>query len=154
MATLLLWAAKRAVILRIKDQSSTALPGDTLYGIEVDYALPATPERISVYGGRCRSIRAQAGGEHGLLFREDLTIEVRVRVQELGDDINHAEMTAESICQAIALAVSAEPRLVPSGLVAVTATDQDPTAVFSAPEPMVTVNVSLTVSISVNSVGV
>jgi hypothetical protein len=142
------WALKRSVINRIKDTAAAAIAGEALYGVVVEYALPPNPERVCVYGSRARSTRTQVSAEHGVLFREDTLIDIRVRVQELGGDIADTEMVAEGICQAIAVAVTAEPRLTPGGSVAVTATDQDPTIISPDPDPYVTVNVVLTVSLS------
>ena len=147
MTTLLAWAAKRAIIARIDAWTDLADPTDPLYGVQVAYALPAEPERVCVYGGRVRSIRAQATAEHGNMFREDITVEVRIRVYEVGGVPEDTERTAEGIAQRIAVAVSAEPRIAVGG-VAVTATDADPTVLIGDPEPAVAVNIVLTVAIA------
>jgi hypothetical protein len=148
--TLLAWAAKRAVIARLQSWSDAA--GNGLSGVEVTYALGANPERVSVYGARLRSSRAQAGGEHANLFREDIVVEIRVRVQVLDSDQEDAERQAETIAQAVAVAVSAEPRI-STGAVAVTATDQDPTIISPDPDPYATVNVVLSVTLSMLTPG-
>lgn len=153
MATLLAWAAKRSVIARIQAWADVATATDPLYGLEISYSMPVQPERVSVYGGRVRSVRAQVGAEHALMMREDITVDVRVRVHEPGGDDVSVEATAEQISQRIALAVSAEPRI-STGSVLVTATDQDPTIVSPDPDPWVTANVLLTVSLSMLTSGV
>lgn len=150
MATLLAWVAKRSVISRL--QAWSDMTGNGLSGVEVSYALGPNPERVSVYGSRLRSVRAQAGGEHANLFKEDVVVEIRIRVQVLDSDIEDAERQAEMIAQAIAVAVSAEPRI-STGLVAVTATDQDPTIISPDPDPYTTVNVVLSVSLSMLTAG-
>lgn len=152
MTTLVAWAAKRSVISRIQAWADVAAADDPLYGVQIEYALPAEPERVCVYGGRVRSTRTQAGGEHALMFREDIVIEVRVRVYEVGGDPEDTERTAEGIAQRIAVAVSAEPRIT-AGSVAVTSTDADPTVLSGDPEPAVTVNVVLTVTLSMLTPG-
>lgn len=149
-STLLAWAAKRAVMARISAWADADYPG--LVDVQVTYALDANPERVSVYGGRVRSSRSQAGGEHAVIFREDVVIEVRIRVQVLDSDIEDAERQGEAIAQAIAVAVSAEPRI-STGTVAVTATDQDPTIISPDPDPYATVNIVLSVSLSFNTAG-
>lgn len=148
--TLLAWAAKRAVMARIAAWADLGYTG--LDGVEVTYALGPNPERISVYGGRVRSTRAQAGGEHAIFFQENIIVDVRVRVQVLDSDIEDAERQAEQIAQAVAVCVSAEPRI-STGSVAVTATDQDPTIVAPDPDPYVTVNLILSVSLSMLTPG-
>jgi hypothetical protein len=154
VATLIAWAAKRSVVARIKAWADQAVQGDALYGVEVHYALPPNPDRVCVYAGRVRSSRTQASGEHAVLFREDVALDVRVRVQEPGGDVESAERAAEGICAAVASAVSAEPRIVGSGgSVAVAATDQDPTIVAPDPDSTVTVNAVLTVSLSLMTPG-
>lgn len=153
MTTLVAWAAKRSVISRIQAWSDVATADDPLYGIQIEYALPAEPERVCVYGSRVRSTRAQATGEHAVMFREDIVVEVRIRVYEPGGDPEDTERTAEGIAQRIAVAVSAEPRIA-AGAVAVTSTDQDPTVLTGDPEPAVTVNIVLTITLSVNTAGV
>lgn len=154
MTTLLAWAAKRAVIARITAWADTsyAAPSDPLYGLQVAYALPADIERICIYGGQVRSVRAQAGGEHAVLFREDVTVEVRVRVFEAGGDVQDTEQIAEGISQRIAVAVSAEPRI-STGPVAVTSMEADPPALTGDPEPGVAVNVLLMVALAMNTPG-
>lgn len=149
--TLLMWTAKRAVMARIGDWADLGYAG--LSGVEVTYALGPNPERISVYGGRVRSTRAQAGGEHANLFQENVIVEVRIRVQVMDSNIEDAEREAEQIAQAIAVAVSAEPRI-SIGTVAVTAADQDPTIVSPDPDPYVTVNAILSVSLTMLTPGV
>jgi hypothetical protein len=155
VTTLIAWAAKRAIIARITNWAdpAIALPADPLYGVQVGYTLPPQPDRICVYGGRVRSVRAQATGEHASLFQEDVTVEVRVRVFEPGGDVEDTERVAEGIAQRIAAAVSAEPRLTSTGAVAVTSTDADPTILSPDPEPSVTANVVLTVSLSMFTQG-
>jgi hypothetical protein len=150
VTTLVAWTAKRSVIARI--QSWSASTTGALAGVEVDYALPPEPDRICVYGGRVRSTRVQVTAENALVFREDIIIDIRVRVQVLGGDIEDAERTAESISQAVAVAVSAEPRIT-TGTIGVTATDQDPTIVAPDPDPYVTVNVLLSVTMSMLTQG-
>lgn len=135
---------------RISDWADLA--GNGLSGVEVNYALGPNPERVSVFGGRARSTRQQAGGEHAILFREDIVVEVRIRVQVLDSDIEDAERQGEQIAQAIAVAVSAEPRI-STGLVAVTATDQDPTIISPDPDPYTTVNIMLSVTLSMLTAG-
>jgi hypothetical protein len=152
MTTLLLWAAKRAVVYRIQSASDSAQPTDPLYGLQIAYSLPPDPERICIYGGRVRSSRSQSTGEHALMFREDATVEVRVRVFEAGADVQDAESVAESIAQRIAAAVSADPRIV-IGSVAVSAVDSDPAVLVPDPEPGVIVNVGLTVSLAMQTPG-
>jgi hypothetical protein len=152
MTTLMAWAAKRAIIARIEAWAEVADSDDPLYGIQIAYALPAEPERVCVYGSRVRSTRTQATGEHATLFREDITVEVRVRVFEVGGDPEDTERTAEGIAQRIAAAVSAEPRIV-IGSVAVTSTDADPTVLSGDPEPSVAVNIVLTVTLSILTPG-
>ena len=154
MTTLLAWAAKRAVIARIAAWADTsfAQPSDPLYGVQVTYALPADIERVCVYGGQVRSVRAQASGEHAALFREDVTVEVRVRVFEAGGDVQDTEQIAEGVCQRIAVAVSAEPRI-STGSVAVASMESDPPALTGDPDPGVAVNVLLTVALAMNTPG-
>jgi hypothetical protein len=147
VTTLVAWAAKRSILARIQAWADQAAPGDPLAGLDIAYSLPVNPDRVSVYGGRTRSTRTQAGGEHALLIREDITVEIRVRVNEQGGDDESAERTAEGIAQRIAVAVSAEPRIT-TGSVLVSAIDQDPTVISGDPDPWVTVNVVLIVSLS------
>jgi hypothetical protein len=152
VTTLLAWAAKRAVMARLQAWSDVATSTDPLYQVQIGYTLPPEPDRVCVYGGRVRSVRAQATGEHGVMFREDVTVEVRVRVFAPGDDTDAAERVAEGIAQRIATAVSAEPRIT-VGTVAVVAMDADPTVVVPDPEPSVAVNVALTVALSMMTPG-
>jgi hypothetical protein len=153
MATLLAWAAKRAVIARIQAWVDIAPSTDPLYGLQVGYVLPPEPERTCVYGGRVRSSRTQTSAEHAALFREDVTVEIWVRVFEPAEDVVDTERVAEGIAQRIAVAVSAEPRI-STGSVAVVATDADPTVLSPGPEPSVAVNVVLTVALSMTTAGV
>jgi hypothetical protein len=146
------WAAKRSIIARIEAWADIAPPGDALADVEIAYSMPPVPDRVCVYGGRARSVRTQAGGEHALLIREDITVDIRIRVHEPGGDDASAERTAEGVAQRIAAAVSAEPRLT-TGSVLVTATDQDPTIVSPDPDPFVTVNVLLIVTLSMLTPG-
>jgi hypothetical protein len=152
MTTLLAWAAKRAVIARIQAWSDEAVSTDPLYQVQIGYVLPPEIERVCVYGGQVRSIRTQVGAEHALMFREDITVEVRVRVFQPAEDVQDTERVAEGVCQRIATAVSAEPRI-STGSVAVTAMDQDPPALSPDPEPSVVVNVLLVVALSMNTPG-
>lgn len=152
MATLLLWAAKRAVIARLQSWADVSAPTDPLYALQISYLLPPDVERVCVYGGRVRSSRTQATGEHAVMFREDVTVEVRIRVFAPGDDVQETERLAEGIAQRIAAAVSAEPRI-STGSVAVSAVDSDPTVMIADPEPGIVVNVGLTVSLSMNTPG-
>jgi hypothetical protein len=154
MTTLLAWAAKRAVIARITAWADTsfAQPTDPLYGVQVAYTLIPDLERVCVYGGQVRSVRAQASGEHAVLFREDVTVEVRIRVYEAGGDVQETEQVAEGIAQRIAAAVSAEPRI-STGSVAVVSMESDPPALIGDPESGVTVNVLLVVLLSMNTPG-
>jgi len=152
MTTLLAWAAKRAVIARIQAWSDLATAGDPLYGVQISYTLPPDIERVCIYGGQVRSIRNPATAEHGNLFREDVTVEVRVRVYEAGGDVQDTEQVAEGVCQRISAAVSAEPRIT-VGSVAVAAMESDPPALTGDPEPGVAVNVLLTVALSMITPG-
>jgi hypothetical protein len=152
MATLLAWAAKRAVIARIQSWADQAATTDPLYGVQVSYILPPDLERICVYGGQVRSVRTQVTGEHAVLFREDVTVEVRIRVFEPGGDVQDTEQVAEGIAQRISVAVSAEPRIT-VGSVAVAAMEEDPPAMVGDPEPSVAVNVLLVVGLSMITPG-
>lgn len=127
--------------------------GDPLDGVQVAYSLPPEPDRVCVFGGRARTSRSAPLAERNTLYREDLSVDVRIRVVELGDDIASAEATAEAIAGQIAQAVSADPPLI-IGSVLVAAVDADPTIVTPGPEPSVTVNVGLTVVLSLNTAGV
>jgi 2,4-dienoyl-CoA reductase-like NADH-dependent reductase (Old Yellow Enzyme family) len=151
---LMVWAAKRAVMARIQSwadmQEGT---GEPLDGVQIGYSLPPEPDRVCVYGGRARSSRTAPTAERNTLFREDITIDVRVRVVESGDDVESAERTAEGVAGQVSRAVSADPALV-IGSVLVGAVDTDPTVVSPGPEPSVTVNVGLTVVLSMNTPGV
>jgi hypothetical protein len=142
---IVVWAAKRSIIARIQAwadmQEGTGQPLD---GVQVAYSLPPEPERVCVYGGRARGSRVPSAAERNVLFREDVTVDVRVRVVELGDDVEGAERTAEQIAQQVAAAVQADPPLV-QGRIYVAAVDADPTAISPGPEPSVTVNVGLSV---------
>jgi hypothetical protein len=149
-----MWAMKRSVMARIQawsdQQAGTGLPLD---GVQIAYTMPPQPERVCVYGGRPRAVRELVTGERAVMFREDITVEVRVRVVELGDDAQDAERTAEQICQQISQAVSAEPQLSQTGPVAVAAVDEDPIVLGAGPEPSTAVNVALTVSASLMTAG-
>ena len=152
MTTLLAWAAKRAVIARIQAWADEASESDPLYGVQVSYVLPPDLERVCVYGGQVRSVRTQVTGEHANLFREDVTVEVRIRVYEAGGDVQETERVAEGIAQRVAVAVSAEPRIT-VGSVAVSAMEEDPPALVGDPEPSVAVNVLLIVGLSMITPG-
>jgi hypothetical protein len=144
------WAAKRSVIARIQAWADAqAGTGQPLDGVEVAYSLPPEPDRVCVYGGRVRTSRTARTAERNVLYREDITVEVRVRVVELGDDVAAAESIAEGIASVVASAVSAEPSLT-MGSILVAAVDSDPTMLMPGPEPSVTVNVGLTVALSMN----
>lgn len=149
MAVIALWAFKRSVMARIQawsdEQASTGRPLD---GVQIAYTLPATPERVCVYGGRPRAVRAPSVAERGVLFQEDISVEVRVRVAELGNDAQGAESVAEGICQQIAMAVAADPQLSSTGIAVVAAVDEDPIVMGAGPEPSVAVNVGLTITTS------
>jgi hypothetical protein len=145
------WTAKRSIMARITNTATGAAQGTPLYGVQVAYALPANPERICVYAARVRSARAPATAEFGVIFREDITLDIRVRVQELGGDIQDAEQVAEGISRAIALAVTDPAQAQIAPLIYVSATDQDPTIVAPDPEPYVTVNAALSISLSMNT---
>lgn len=152
MTTLLLWAAKRAVISRIQSASDSAQSTDPLYGLQIAYSLPPDPEPTCIYGGRVRSSRSPSTGEHAVMFREDVTVEVRIRVRESGADVQDTESVAEGIAQRVAAVVSAEPRIV-IGSVAVSAVDSDPAVLVPDPEPGVIVNIGLTVSLAMQTPG-
>jgi hypothetical protein len=139
------WAAKRSIIARLSAQAE----GGTLDGVQVAYSLPPEPERQCVYGGRVRSVREQMTAEHSTqLFRSTTTVEIRVRVVELGDDVEEVDRTAEGICNAVAVAILAEPRIAgPGSQVGVTALDADPTAISPGPEPTVVANVGMIVTL-------
>lgn len=147
------WAAKRSIMARITNTAAGAAQGTPLYGVQVAYALPPNPERICVYAARVRSARAPATAEFGVLFREDITLDIRVRVQELGGDIQDAEQVAEGISRAIALAVTDPMQAQIAPLIYVSATDQDPTIVAPDPEPYITVNAALSITLSMNTSG-
>jgi hypothetical protein len=152
MTTLLAWAAKRAVIARIQSWADQAATTDPLHGAQVSYILPPDIERVCIYGGQVRSVRTQVTGEHAVLFREDVTVEVRIRVFESGGDVQDTEQVAEGIAQRICTAVSAEPRIT-VGSVAVAAMEEDPPALAGDPEPSVAVNVLLVVGLSMITPG-
>ena len=138
---------------RIRNWAEAATDeSDALYGVQVAYALPDAPDRLIVYGSRARSVRQQVSAEHGVLYREDIVVDVRIRVYQPGDDAEDAERTAEQIAQRVSAAVSAEPRLV-RGTVGVTATDADPTVTVPDPDPSVVVNLLLSVTLSMTSGG-
>lgn len=147
---LVMWAAKRAIVARIQAwadmQEGT---GEPLDGVQIGYSLPPEPERVCVFAGRTRSSRTAPLAERNTMFREDITVEIRVRVVEYGDDVAAAEGTAEAIAGQVAAAVSADPPLA-LGQILVGAIDTDPTIVAPSPEPAVTVNVGLTVVLSMN----
>lgn len=151
MAKLITWLAKRIILARIADRIELADVDDPLYGVESAYALPANPERVCIYLGRARSSRTQSSAEHAVLFREDVLVDVRIRVNLPGGDIQVAEETVEAIANRIATVVSAEPRI--ADAVAVTAIDQDPVIVSPDPDSSVTVNAVLVVSLSAQLAG-
>ncbi len=152
---LITWMAKRVIRARIAERAVSAAEGDALAGVQVEYALPAHPDRVCVYLGRARSSRAPSTAEHNTLYREDVLVDVRIRVSLPGGDIEEAEGTVEDIANRIADVVSQEPRLAgPGGTVAVSVVDQDPTIVSPDPDSTVTVNAVLTVSLSAMVAGV
>ncbi len=150
---LITWMAKRVIAARIAERAASAAEGDALAGVQVEYALPANPDRVCVYLGRARSSRALAAAEHNVLYREDVLVDVRIRVSQPGGDIEEVEGLVEDIANRVADVVSEEPRLAPGGSVAVTVIDQDPTIVSPDPDSSVTVNAVLTVTLSMTLPG-
>lgn len=148
-------AMKRAVMARIADLADAAGPADALYGVQVSPHLPPEPDRKCVYGGRLRFTQRPLMGERNVANEQTIVFDIRVRVVELGDDVDETESTAESIEQAIAVGLVAPPSLTGSGgWLDVVAGDSDPTVVSPNPEPAVTVNRVLTVQAVVARAGV
>lgn len=142
---------KRAVMARLADLTD---PGDPLHGVQVATAMPPEPERLCVFAGRARFVRREVTDMRAGLFEHTVTFEIRIRVVELGGDIDAAEKIGEDIAAAVAAAVSAGPSLVgTAGTIAVTGGDSDPTVIAPSPEPSVTVNQSVTVTAVVVKAG-
>lgn len=155
IAMLLHGSVKRSIMARIATLAASAVPGDALYGVQVSRSLPPEPERQCVYGGRLRFAQAALLAERNVANQQTIQFDVRIRVVDLGDDVDGTEDIAEAIEQAVAAGVVADPSLVGGyGRIGVVAGDSDPTMVMPGPEPTVTVNRVLTVEVSVALAGV
>lgn len=138
---------KRSIMARI---ASLSLGDD----VQVARTLPAEPERKCVYGGRVRWSQREITDQKAMVFVQTITFEVRVRVLDLGDDVDGTEAEAERILSAISDGVVAAPSLVGTvGTLVASAGDQDPTMLAPGPEPSVVANLSVTFVVTVTTGG-
>lgn len=151
--TILAGPFKRSIMARIGGLDLAA-PSDLGDVVEVSATLPPEPERKCVYGGRTTWVQRDVLAERNIAFEQTVTFEVRVRVVELGDDADHAEMEAERILSLITSGVLAGPDLAGGlGRIVPTSGDADPVVAMPAPEPQVTVNLSVTFTATLSMVG-
>jgi hypothetical protein len=138
---------KRSIMARIGNLNL----GDE---VQVSSTLPAEPDRKCVYGGRVRWAQREITDMKGVVFVQTITFEVRVRVFDLGDDVDGVEAEAERIISAVADGVVALPSLVgTAGTLVASAGDQDPTMLSPGPEPSVAANFSVTFVVTVTTGG-
>jgi hypothetical protein len=129
--------------------------------VEVSYAIPDEPDRVCVYGTPLRASRAERTAEAGggyatnsgmqAVVAETVTLELRARVYEPGDNIEGVDRLLGDVCQAVATALTYE-RLFAQGAMALTSVTQDPTAVSPSPDPYVIGNALLTFTAQVVTV--
>lgn len=92
MTGILIFAAKRAVIARL-----TVELGGLDDPIQVSYAFPVDPERRIVYGATARTTRSQALAEWTAAVNETAVIDIWLRVEEPGGDVESTEEGLEEL---------------------------------------------------------
>lgn len=144
---------KRSIIARIASLD-LADPSDLGDSVQVAAALPPEPERKCVFGGRTRWVQRDMLAERNAASEQVITFEVRVRVVQPGDDIDGTEREAERIVSLVSAGVLASPDLTGgAGRIVATSGDADPIVIAPSPEPLVTVNLAVTFTVTLSVVG-
>jgi hypothetical protein len=141
---------KRAIVERIREMDLTDARDGT--PVQVESAPPPVFALRSVYANTVRWSQTELTAERALMARQTITVEIRIRVQDAGGDIDEAERTAEEIQAAIAAGVVAQPDLLAgAGSLYASSGDADPTVVAPDPESKVIVNLGVTFTAVVNT---
>lgn len=155
MAVIVSWALKRSVFARMAKLSSGALapwPGTELFAaghpefgapVQVEYFLPAEPDRLCVYGTSVRASRRPLTEELKAAV-ETCTLEVRVRCYAPGEDVETVDRVTSDLCQAVVSALTEGEPFFRQGSMTLQTINQDPTMLAPHPEPSVITNVALT----------
>jgi hypothetical protein len=153
MTIILAWPLKRSAIARLQAIAAGTQPppaGAELlvsappgHPVQVEYVLPAEPDRICVFGTPLSSSRREGTAEQAGFQIEMVRLEIRVRVYDPGEDLDQVDKTLGDMCTAVATAITSVP-LAGMGRIFLSGVSQDPTAIAPSPEPSVTGNASLT----------
>ncbi len=164
MTMIAAWALKRSVVARMRRLAAGGLapwPGTEMLAdgdpqfcvpVQVEYVLPAAPDRLCVYGTQVRAARRQLtaepsgryqGGQAYGMYVETVSLEFRIRCYQPGEDVEAVDAVTSRLCQAVTAAVVNGPVLFEHGSIVLANINQDPTALAPNPEPSVITNVSL-----------
>lgn len=140
---------RRLIVARI---ANLGLVDETGQPIQVQTNLPPGIERRCVYAQPARWVMSETTvAERALVATQIITVEVRIRVEEPGGDIDDAERIAEEIQSAIASGVTTHPEAIgldQRGRIETSSGDADPTVVAPDPESRVIVNLGLVFTIT------
>jgi len=144
---------KRSILARVAGLD-LATPGDLGDSVQVTPTLAPEPERKAVYGGRTTWIQRDVLAERNVAYEQTITFEVRVRVVDLGDDVDAAEKEAERIVSLVVAGVAAEPDLTGGrGRIVATSGDSDPVVATPGPTPVVIVNLGVVFTTTLSVLG-
>lgn len=144
---------KRAILERIRELALT--DSDTGLPVQVSPTMPPVIERRCVYAGAVRWSQTELTAERAAVTRQTVTVEIRIRSEDAGGDIDKAERDAEALQSAIAAGVVREPFILgDAGSLVATSGDADPTVVAPDPDPKVIVNLGIIFTATVNTTAV
>lgn len=147
MTQILAWALKRSAFARLQQIVEGTIPPPpgtellTASGVQAEVILPASPDRICVYGTPIRSTRRQATAENTNSI-ESVTLEIRLRIYQPGEqdeDVGDVDRLTEGMCNAVATALIDGHPIVDQrfGNLNLSTVTQWPTAVTPMPEAYV-----------------